>query len=718
VGSRILHLCSPPLLALAVVLLVSSGSFAQTDTAQRPVSWEFSARAGADGRPVIVLNAHIRDGWRLYSTTMPDSLLNSRVTLDSGAPASITGIEENRPQTQKDSLFNNAVTRFFTCNAQWIIHLGPAVPPATPIPAPASTTSPATSAAAAATSAAAATRAAAASTSAASAATSSTDLKGVIVYMAKLNDSVVGPVEVPFRYTRTPDGNLIAKSTTLQSSGAQLKLTGIDIANPVNKCGGTGAEGHKGLLSIFILGFLGGLVGLIMPCTFPMIPLTVSFFTKQTESQTKGIGNASLYGFFIFLIYVLISLPFYFLPQSESNILNTISTSVTLNIIFGVIFLVFALSFFGLFEITLPSRLSNTVDSRSNIRSVGGIFFMALTLAIVSFSCTGPILGTLLVGALNQSGGAVQLTVAMAGFGLALGLPFALFALFPKWLKSLPRSGNWMNTVKIVFGFIELALALKYLSNADLVSHWGLLKRETFFGLWIAIGLALVLYLVGVIKFHHDPPPERLSKSRIVIALLFLVFVVYLLPGVTNTRYANRALVSGFPPPLSYSLYGSGSAKGVEANYINDYDKALQLAKKEHKPILIDFTGWACVNCRKMEENVWPQQEVKGLIHGDYILVSLYVDDRKQLPDDQQFLFTTGDGSKKEIRTVGDKFSTLQSENFGNASQPFYVIISPDEKLLTFPVGYTPDAKTYARWLQCGLDAYKHIEQDVSVRTQ
>ncbi len=332
---------------------------------------------------------------------------------------------------------------------------------------------------------------------------------------------------------------------------------------------------------------------------------------------------------------------------------------------------------------------------------------MALTLAIVSFSCTGPILGTLLVGAINQDGGPVQLTVAMAGFGVALGLPFALFALFPSWLQSLPRSGGWMNTVKITFGFVELALALKYFSNADLVTHWGLLKRETFFGLWIAIGFALVLYLLGVIKFHHDPPPQKLSRIRVTIAGLFLLFVLYLLPGLTNTRYANRSLVAGFPPPLSYSLYSYDSTGKVEANVVNDYDKALALARQQHKPILIDFTGWACVNCRKMEENVWPSADVKYLIKQDYILVSLYVDDRKALPDDQQFNFPTGDGSIKEIRTIGDKFATIQSENFKNASQPLYVVISPDEKLLTKPVGYTPDAKEYAGWLQCGLDAFK-----------
>jgi thiol:disulfide interchange protein DsbD len=604
---------------------------------------------------------------------MADSLPNSRVALDSTATAKILGIEEKgKLEAQPDPLFSNAITRSFRNEVRWFVHIQPGT------------------------------------------GAQKADLKGTLTFMAIDKDSVVGPVEVPFRYAFTAGGELVARTAGLQESSAsstQLKKASIDLANPVNKCGGTGTEDSKsrGLLGIFILGFLGGLVGLIMPCTFPMIPLTVSFFTKRSATRSKGIFNAFIYGFFIFLIYVLISVPFYFLKANNANILNTISTNVWLNVAFAAIFLVFALSFFGLFEITLPSSVSNSVDSKSNIGSLGGIFFMALTLAIVSFSCTGPILGTLLVGALNQNGGALQLTFAMAGFGLALGLPFALFALFPHWLQSLPRSGGWMNTVKIVFGFIELALALKYFSNADLVTHWGLLKRETFFGIWILIGFALVLYLLGVIKFHHDPPPAKLSKVRIAIAVLFLAFVLYLTPGVTNTHYANRSLVSGFPPPLSYSLYGAGSTggKGLEANVVNDYEKALRLAKEQHKPVLIDFTGWACVNCRKMEENVWPQPGVKELIKNNFILVSLYVDDRKTLPDDQQFLFPTSDGSKKEIRTVGDKFATLQSENFKNASQPLYVVITPDEKLLTFPVGYTPSAKDYAQWLQCGLDAYQ-----------
>ncbi len=667
---QLLGLLSPPNLLLAVIsvfIFSEQRAFAQQgDTAQQAVNWEFSARPGTDGSAVLVLHARIHDGWKLYSTTNPDTLGYSRVTLDSSVRLKISHIEETGAlQRKKDPIFNGTETNYFTGETEWLVHLQPA--PAMP-----------------------------------------GELKGFVTFIAVRNDSVVGPTDIPFRYGHGPDGGWIAKSTVLQQSTVEagnLKKTSIDLAKPVNSCGGTGAEGSKNLSGVFFLGMLAGLIGLVMPCTFPMIPLTVSFFTKQSGSRRKAIGNASLYGFFILLIYVLISVPFYFLKSNSANILNDISTNIWLNLSFATIFVIFALSFFGLFEITLPSRFSNSTDAKSSVATVGGIFFMALTLAIVSFSCTGAILGTLLVGALGQSGGAIQLSIAMAGFGLVMGLPFALFALFPNWLQSLPRSGSWMNTVKITFGFVELAFALKYFSNADLAYHWGLLKRETFIALWILIDLGLILYLFGLIKFPHDPPPPRLSKGRRTVGLVFLVFGLYLLPGVTNTAYANLSLLSGIVPPWNYSLYS-----GRDQRLINDYEAALKLARKEHKPILIDFTGWACANCRRMEENVWTAPEVQKLLNNDYILVSLYVDDRKSLPADQQFSFPTSDGSIKEIHTIGDKFATLQSENFKSASQPLYVVISPDEKLMTKPVPYTPDASEYAQWLRCGLDAFHHQE--------
>jgi cytochrome c biogenesis protein CcdA len=659
------RLLSPPNLLLAVVsIFIFSEQRAiaqQGDTAQQAVNWEFRVLNGSDGNPVLVFHARIHDGWKLYSTTNPDTLGYSRVTVDSSGHAKILGIEEKGAlQRKKDPIFNGSETNFFTGDAQWLVHVRPGMG----------------------------------------------DLKGVVTFIAVRNDNVVGPTDVPFRYGHSPGGGWIVKSSTLQQSAGEaneLRKSSIDLANPVNSCGGTGTEGSKGLLGIFFLGMLAGLIALIMPCTFPMIPLTVSFFTKQSGSRSKAIRNASFYGFCILLIYVLISVPFYFLKTNNANILNNISTNVWLNTFFATIFLVFALSFFGLFEITLPSRFSNSADARSSIGTLGGIFFMALTLAIVSFSCTGAILGTLLVGALGQSGGAFQLTVAMAGFGLMMGLPFALFALFPNWLQSLPKSGSWMNTVKISFGFIELAFALKYFSNPDLAYHWGLLKRETFLALWILIDLGLAFYLLGVIKFRHDPPPPRLSLGRKITGFVFLLFGLYMLPGLTNTSFAKLPLLSGIIPPEDYSIYYH---QGKDEHVINDYETALKLARQEHKPVLIDFTGWACANCRRMEENVWTDPAVKSLLSREYILVSLYVDDRKPLPADQQFAFVTSDGSIKQIHTIGDKFATLQSENFKSASQPLYVVISPDEKLLTKPVPYTPNAMEYAQWLQCGLDAF------------
>ena len=326
---------------------------------------------------------------------------------------------------------------------------------------------------------------------------------------------------------------------------------------------------------------------------------------------------------------------------------------------------------------------------------------MALTLAIVSFSCTGPILGTLLVGSASE--GAWPLTAGLAGFGVALGLPFGLFALFPNWLQSLPKSGGWLNTVKVVLGFVELALALKFLSNADLVAHWGILPRELFFGIWIVIGLGLFVYLMGWLRFPHDTPGEKIGLPRKFFAAGILAFTIYLMPGVTNTRQANLSLVSGFPPPRCYSLY----ADPVNCEEpLKDYEEALKLAKELNKPILLDFTGWACVNCRKMEENVWPDPRVKELME-QYVLVSLYVDDKQKLPISRQFTYTGKDGTQRRITTVGDKWSAFQTENFNASSQPWYVLLTPDEKLLAPPVGYTPDKQAYANWLACGLEAFR-----------
>ncbi|WP_417870986.1 cytochrome c biogenesis protein CcdA [Winogradskyella sp.] len=465
---------------------------------------------------------------------------------------------------------------------------------------------------------------------------------------------------------------------------------------------------EKSNLSIFFLGFIGGLIALLTPCVFPMIPLTVSFFTKSAGDPKKGLFNSLLYGFFIFLIYALLSIPFHLLDTLDPGILNNISTNVTLNLIFFAIFIGFAFSFFGYYELTLPQSWSAAMDSKANkIGGFIGIFFMALTLAIVSFSCTGPILGTLLGSSLTADGGATQLTMGMSGFGLALALPFTLFAMFPKWLNSLPKSGGWLNTVKVVLGFIELALALKFLSNADLVQHFGILKREIFIGIWIVIGIGLALYLFGKIKFPHDGPLQKLSKGRLSTALLVVAFVVYLIPGLTNTKWANLKLLSGFPPPMFYSIYEKTSECPLDLNCDKDLESGLALAKAENKPILLDFTGWACVNCRKMEEQVWSTSEVYDILMEDYVIISLYVDDKKKLPEDEQFQYLRSNGTVKDIETVGDKWQTLQTINFKNNSQPYYALLDHNFELLNSTKAYEPDADAYYEWLKTGLENFK-----------
>ena len=451
---------------------------------------------------------------------------------------------------------------------------------------------------------------------------------------------------------------------------------------------------------VFILGFIGGFIALLTPCVFPMIPLTVSFFTKQSKTRKKGIFNAFLYGFFILLIYVLLSIPFHFLDNIDPEILNTISTNVWLNVAFFVIFVIFAFSFFGFYEITLPSSWGNKMDNASNVGGIIGIFFMALTLAIVSFSCTGPILGSLLAGSLS-SGGAIQLTLGMAGFGLSLALPFVLFALFPSWLNSLPKSGGWMTTAKVFLGFLELAFALKFLSNADLVQHWGLLKREVFVGLWFILFALLTLYLFGVIRFPHDEPRKPLlqySKGRLLIGVLSAAFSVYLLLGLFGKN--SLRLLSGFPPPESYAFFHKEQKS--EQIIFKDYHEGMAYAKAHHMPVLLDFTGWACVNCRKMEEHVWTDPEVKKLMQ-QYVLISLYVDDKEELPKDKQFDFKHRNGRVEYIKTIGDKWATFQEVNFSSASQPYYVLLSPDTELLSTPVQYV-DVETYKEWLKKGVN--------------
>ena len=382
----------------------------------------------------------------------------------------------------------------------------------------------------------------------------------------------------------------------------QLKL---DIKNPeLIKSESDIAKNKNGIWGIFALGFLGGLLALLTPCVFPMIPLTVSFFTKQSANRSKGIRNAVLYGFFIVLIYFLLSLPFHFLDSLDPDILNNISTNIWLNTFFFAIFVFFAFSFFGYYELTLPASWGAKMDRASDVGGLIGVFFMALTLAIVSFSCTGPILGGLLGSTtLSEGDVATNLSAGMTGFGLSLALPFALFALFPNLLNSLPKSGGWLNTVKVVLGFLELALAFKFLSNADLVAHWGLLKREIFIGIWILIFILLILYTFGKLRFPHDGPKKKLSFPRISFGILVIAFTVYLISGLA--KFTSLRMLSGFPPPEFYSVFEQKNDCPLGINCFKDFEEGLAYAKANNKPIMLDFTGWACVNCRKMEENVW-----------------------------------------------------------------------------------------------------------------
>ena len=499
------------------------------------------------------------------------------------------------------------------------------------------------------------------------------------------------------------NGKAIVQSTieiTEQDKARSAALT-LSLKNKALLTSGLVDENDASpLLNLFLLGFLGGLIALLTPCVFPMIPLTVSFFLKQGTSLRKGIFNALLYGGFIVVIYVLLSLPFHFLDSLNPEILNSISTNVPLNLLFFGVFVFFAFSFFGFYELTLPSSWGNSTDESANLKGVAGIFFMALTLAIVSFSCTGPILGSLLAGSLTSDGGAMQLTAGMTGFGVALALPFALFALFPNALTALPKSGGWMTTVKVVLGFFELALALKFLSNADLVSHWGLLKREVFVGIWTLLALGLSLYLFGLFRFPHDIK-GKLSKARIGLATLSLVLTAYLFTGLVS-KENKLTLLSGFPPPTFYSIYASDNECPLGLDCYKDFERGLAVARSKNKSILLDFTGWACVNCRKMEENVWSKPAIFRLLNEEVVLISLYIDDKTSLQEKDQFNFQFPNGRIRTINTVGEKWASFQSLNFNSASQPFYVLMDPDGTILNAPIQYI-DADTYLKWLNDGL---------------
>ncbi|MFV8342921.1 cytochrome c biogenesis protein CcdA [Flavobacterium sp. XS2P39] len=474
-------------------------------------------------------------------------------------------------------------------------------------------------------------------------------------------------------------------------------------------------ESDSSLYMIFFIAFLSGFAALLTPCVFPMIPMTVSFFTKQSQNKAKGIKNAIIYGISIVLIYVFLGTVITLIFGADA--LNALSTNVWFNVIFFVLLVVFALSFLGAFEIMLPNSWANKVDRQADKGGILGIVFMALALAIVSFSCTGPIIGTLLVEAASKGG--IAPIVGMLGFSFALALPFMLFAMFPGWLNTLPKSGGWLNTVKVFLGFIELALAFKFLSNADLVLqlHW--FEREIFLAIWIAIFGTLAFYLFGKITLPHDSPSSSISVGRLSVGLVVLVFTIYLIPGLWG---APLKLISGFPPPMTYSEspYGVGGSNRESTSAIalpdgahkgphdimafTDYEKGLAYAKSVNKPILLDFTGFACVNCRKMEDYVWSDPRILSILNNEVVLISLYVDDKRELPIEEQYVSKeTG----KKIKSIGNKWSDFQITRYKANAQPYYIILDTNEKSLNKPAGYTPDIAEYEQWLKLGIKQFQ-----------
>lgn len=491
-------------------------------------------------------------------------------------------------------------------------------------------------------------------------------------------------------------------TTVAANMGSYTLSNDLTVLEPGCGAGETQHEDTSSLWSIFLLCFAGGFIALLTPCVFPMIPMTVSFFTKRSGTKAKGIRNAITYAISIIVIYVTLGLAITIIFGSDA--LNALASNSFFNLLFFFVFIIFALSFFGAFELVLPSSWVNKADEASERGGIIGIFFMAFTLSLVSFSCTGPIIGTLLVQA--AQGGFGGPAIGMFGFAFALAIPFALFAAFPGWLNSLPKSGGWLNTVKVTLGFLELALALKFLSNVDLAYHWDFLKRELFISLWIIIFGLMGVYLLGKLKFAHDSDVTHVSTGRLIFSILTFSFVIYLVPGLWG---APLNLISGFPPPEFYKEWKTTANECPhDLTCFHDLDEGMAYARAQGKPVMIDFTGWNCVNCRRMEDKVWPDAKVIKHLREDYVLVSLYVDDKEALPANQYF---TSKFSGKQITTTGAKWSDLQASVYNKNAQPYYVLIDHSGKLLAKPLGYTPDASEYAAFLDEGLCRFKMREK-------
>lgn len=556
-------------------------------------------------------------------------------------------------------------------------------------------------------------------------------VEGFLEYGACNDENCLPPTQVPFKFSGKAEGTAVngpaadkaadagnveleKSSDTAQTAdmaviGGVESNTGINVAgdgttdlwkpviDELQALGETVSQEDMSWIYIFITGFVGGLLALFTPCVWPIIPMTVSFFLKRSKDKKKGIRDAWTYGASIVVIYVGLGL--LVTGIFGANALNSLSTNAVFNIFFFLMLVVFAASFFGAFEITLPSKWSNAVDSKAE--KTGGllsIFLMAFTLSLVSFSCTGPIIGFLLVQ-VSTTGNMIAPAIGMLGFAIALALPFTLFALFPSWLKSMPKSGGWMNVIKVTLGFLELAFALKFLSVADLAYGWRILDRETFLALWIVLFALLGFYLLGKVKFPHDDDDTKVSVPRFFMALASLAFAVYMLPGLWG---APLKAVSAFAPPMQtqdFNLYNNE----VHAKF-DDYDLGMEYARQHGKPVMLDFTGYGCVNCRKMELAVWTNPKVSDIINNDYVLITLYVDNKTPLPSPVKIV---ENGTERTLRTVGDKWSYLQRVKFGANAQPFYVLIDNEGKPLNKSYSYDEDIPKYIEFLQTGLENYK-----------
>ena len=530
-------------------------------------------------------------------------------------------------------------------------------------------------------------------------------IEGYLQYGSCDDENCLPPTNVEFSYSGQGAAGAPAATSNEEKPAAQAVDSNVSTADywaPVidklNAFGeGTANAANQSWFIIFITGFIGGLLALFTPCVWPIIPMTVSFFLKRSKDKKKGIRDAWTYGASIVVIYVTLGLAITLIFGASA--LNALSTNAVFNILFFLMLVVFAASFFGAFEITLPSKWSNAVDSKAEQTSgLLSIFLMAFTLSLVSFSCTGPIIGFLLVE-VSTTGSVVAPAIGMLGFALALALPFTLFAMFPSWLKQMPKSGGWMNVIKVTLGFLELAFALKFLSVADLAYGWRILDRETFLALWIVIFGLMGFYLLGKIKFPHDDDDTTVSVPRFFMALCSLAFAVYMVPGLWG---APLKAVSAFAPPMNtqdFNLYKNE----VHAQF-DDFDAGMEYARRNGKPVMLDFTGYGCVNCRKMELAVWTDQKVSKLIQDDYVLITLYVDNKTPLPEN---IKVTENGKERTLRTLGDKWSYLQRVKFGANAQPFYVLIDNDGNPLNKSYSFDEDINKYVDFLETGLNNYK-----------